>query len=253
MPENLIARDRTRDPRRTGPDGLAENQDRNGENMGLKGFLLAIAGLAAIGAVAANSASAAAETGGKWYVEGTEITEPVGVVCDGSVALAGELSGVEIALKAERVECIELTIFNEEGAGKASGKLKFTGMTVATIPTCEIETGSVETYPLNIEVFMDSEDPELVFEKFDTAEEKVNLAIVRIRGESCPITGNRPLKGYVFGEAAAPTGVQSVFQSLAFSEEVDATTGGELEFSGNPAHLDGKLYTVIPGSQFGTE
>ncbi len=221
--------------------------------MGLRRFLLAMAGLAALGAITATGASAAAETGGKWYVEGTEITEPVGVVCDGSVALAGELSGIEIVLEAESVECIESTIFNEEGAGKASGKLKFTGMTVATIPTCEIENGSVETYALNIEVFMDSEDPELVFEKFETAEEKVNLAIVRIRGESCPITGNRPLKGYVYGEAAAPTGVESVFQSFAFSEEVDATAGGELEFSGNPAQLEGMLYTVIPAYQFGTE
>ncbi len=227
--------------------------------MNLKRFMLAIAGVAMLAAVMASSASAAA-----WHVGGEELSGSETVACtvgkyEGAekLELEWEITGFgPLVFTGTGINCVEATIFNEGGAAKDAGELEFTHVTInGEIGTvCSVREEIVTTNPLDSELVMQSGSPEVVFDKFEPAEGRVNFAVLHIEGPSCPISGNRAVKGLVYGEAAYPTGVEKSTQPLTFSATVDATAGSNLKIAGNPARLTGEVINYLPGfTQFGAE
>lgn len=228
--------------------------------MNLKRFMLVLMSIAMLTAVMASSASAAVETGGTWHVEGIpNFVGPESVACsigkhagEEKIALEGEITGLgPVVLTATGIECINAKIFNNAG-GHAfdEGELKFTGVTIdgALGTVCSVQNNAVTTNNLETELFMDSEEPEIAFDKFEPAGGGANIAVVQIVGGSCPVAGKKPVRGYVYGEAVNRTGVHSETQPLTFSEAVDTTAGSELKFAGNEAHLTGNVVNFLSGA-----
>lgn len=232
--------------------------------MNVKRFMLAMAAAAMLTALTASGASAAAKPGGEWYVEGTgTLEEAESVECvigehegESVLKLTGFIGTTEvpITLEATGLDCINGTIFNESGAGRGAVKLTLTGVTIAggLGEVCSIRENRITTNNLAIELYMDSEDPEITFERIVPGE-AVNFTVVHIEGASCPVSGNKPTKGVLFGEATNATGVHSATQPLTFDEEIDATAGSEVEFAGNPVHVDGQVVTYLSGANAGKE
>ncbi len=240
--------------------------------MNLKRFMLALASVAMLAAILASSASAAVETGGTWHVEGVpNFVGPESVACslgehepetpgEKRFTLKGELTGFgPIVLTATGIECINATIFNDGVGGQATdeGKLKFTGVTIdGEIGTvCSVKEETVTTNNLETELYMDSENSEIAFDKFAPEAGLANFAVVHIVGPSCAAAGNYAVRGYVYGEAVNHTGVHSVSQALTFSEAVENTTeaNGKLRFAGNAAHLTGNVINALSGANAGEE
>jgi hypothetical protein len=216
--------------------------------MSLKRFILTMASVALLGAIVASSASAAAVTkASSWHSTGTTISGHVAAGCEapGGLTLTGNVSGLETNLKATGVECIEASIYNEGGAALDEGKLRFTGVTVENIPTCSVEGGVIETNPLQTELYMDSVNTSVVYDKFEPKPGFTNFATVHLTGASCPVAGNRPVKGYVYGQSAYKTGEEHAEQPLEFSNAVDAAAGSALKFAGNEAHMMGTAFNYL--------
>ncbi len=237
----------------------ADDKDKGkGDKMNLKRFMLAIASVALLAAVMASSASAAA-----WHVGGSELSGSETVACT-----VGEYEGAEkleleweitgfgpLVFTGTGINCVNSTIFNEGGSAKDAGELQFTGVTIdGEIGTvCSVENNTVTTNRLESELVMHAEDPEVVFDKFVPAEERVNFAVLHIVGASCPIAGNRAIRGNASGQAAYPTGTPALTQSLTFSAAVEATAGSNLRIAGNPAHLIGTVVNALSGANAGEE
>jgi hypothetical protein len=229
--------------------------------MCLKRFSVIMASVALLGAVIASSASASVTTGGSWYEEGVgklPANTHTAVKCEaeGKLRLVGFVgtTKVPITLTAAGVECLEASIFNDEnGAATDQGRLRFTGVTVDTPPTCSVENGTVETNNLHTELYMDSANTSIAFDKFEPASGITNLAIVPLIGAECPITGRKVARGSVYGQAVNATGVQAVNQPLRFGKGVDETATGSLnlEFAGNPAELEGQVANFLSGVGLG--
>lgn len=237
--------------------------------MHLKRLMLVLGALAIVAAFTASSAMAGATTGGEWFVEGTgtlnaaesvsceigEHNEEKKFVLTGSV---GE-NKIPTKLTATGVKCLNSTIFNmkspETAVGTDTGELEFTGVTVSEPPNCSVEGGVVKTNKLHTELYMDSEHPEVALDKFQpdpfTEPPTTNFAVVHITGATCSVEGNRPVKGFVFGEAVNHTGVKAVTQPLTFSPAIDETAGSALTFASNPAHLTGRAINKLSGANAG--
>ncbi len=192
--------------------------------MNPKRFILALAALAMFAAVMANGASAATMTpAGEWYIgttaPGTTLTTTKSVECsvgehEGSskfvlTGVIGEApKEIPVKLEATQIDCIEATIFNEEGHGRDAGRLKFTGVTVALpTPGCTVENGEVTTEPLKTELYMDSESTTKAFDKFVPAVAGGNFATVQING-TCAAAGatSRPMPRSATPGSGAPSG-----------------------------------------------
>ncbi len=224
--------------------------------MNLKRFMLAMAGVAMLAAVMASSAMAAAEPGGVWYVNGKQLSGSETVNCsaagtlklEGSVGSEGE---VPVTLTATGIECVEATVFNNEAGtlGEDAGRLRFTGVTVDSPPNCSVSGGTVTTQNLKSSLAMDSSNPAITFDKFEPA--ATNFAVVKITGATCAVSGNRYVRGYVYGQASNLTEEPAATQPLNFSSSIDATAGSALEFAANPAHLTGTVNnTLASGAEF---
>ncbi len=214
--------------------------------MRLKRLLGALALSAILAAVMAGSAMANVEHSGEWHVSGSKLTGSEAMECErgsGGFVLTGAVGTTEIPviLSATGVECVNASISNDaSGAGTGNAELVFTGVTVAEPSNCEVEGGKIESKPVHSELYMDSSDTGITFDKFEPAEGYVNLAVVHLRGGSCPVTGNKPIKGYLFGQAEKRTNEEGSTQALEFSTPVDETAGSALEFAGHSAHLSGQ-------------
>jgi hypothetical protein len=232
--------------------------------MSLRRFSVAMVAVIMLAALIADSASAAVTTNGSWHVEGRnggaalKAGEAPAVGCEAVEGL--ELEGlvgttkVPITLTAENVECIEASIFNDEsGAATDQGKLRFTGVTVDTPAACSVEGGTVTTNNLRTELYMDSSNSSIAFDKFEAASGITNLAIINLIGAECPITGAKGLKGALYGRATRLTEAHAVIQPLKFgkAEEETATGKVNLEFAGNPAELEGTAVNFLTGTDAG--
>ena len=178
--------------------------------MNVKRLLLALTAVAMFAAVMANSASATMTTGGEWYIGATapgttlakeprwENEKKPSTAASGNMngeaklILTGTVgeSGTPVKLTATGVECIEATIFNEGGAGKDSGKLKFTGVTVSEPANCDVLGGEIETNELKTELYMDSGSTH-AFDKFEPARSDEQLRGRPHHRRICAISGTK--------------------------------------------------------------
>lgn len=243
--------------------------------MNVKRFLLALTAVAMFAAVLANSASAAMTAEGEWYIgasaPGTTLAEGSSKAIKCAVGKHGEpeverlvLTGTvgteAVKLEATGIECTpsgskageEAKIFNSGGHGFATGKLKFTGVTLVSPTNCST-AGTIETEALSAELYMDSASSTKAFVKFVPAVTGGNFATVTITG-SCAAAGARIVKGFTYGEASNPTSTQATTQGLTFSPGIETTTESaeSLKLAGNPAHLTGRVNnTLVSGEAFG--
>ena len=223
--------------------------------MSLKKLGIALGAVLAIGALLASSAFASPVTNKAQWVnsEGEAITGKT-VTCAkagaGNLVLKGTILGSPAEITAEQVECIGGTIANTEVEGvhmaTASGKLKFTGLTVVKPEGCTAEP--VETVSLTGSLKMDSENASKSYAEFKPAS-GTKFATVKLRG--CAAEGNYNVNGVTYGEAAYETGVTAESQVLKFNE---ATNGfGTLTMGSEPATIEGEASNTIAGVSWGAK
>jgi hypothetical protein len=256
--------------------------------MNLKRFLFVLASMALLAGIAANSASAAAVTKpSRWYVNAAglnagqtatvkcNVEEETGIgkklVLHGTV---GEGEGISYTLTATGIECINhegtpgangTATINQTGKGTVAepyvaedlGRVRFTGVTVSSPLNCAVAGGSVLTNPLKSELYMDSTDNTVTFDRFEptgTSFATVIIESVPPGSGKCAIEGSRIIKGFVYGQAANKTGTEAVKQHLTFGTSVETTAGNGLVFAGNPAHLTGTVNNELTsGFKYGSK
>jgi len=219
--------------------------------MSLKKLGLALLAILALGAVFANSALATAEeSNGFWYGEGTKLAAGVKseIVCSqvGEATLSTTVgtNNTPLKLKATATECPGAVIFNESSKAKATGKIKFTGVTVVEPAGCSVVGGEVETEPLKGQIYM--KGTKVLF-MFSPVSGEI-FAEPEIAG--CAIAGGYPTKGVVFGESTNATNFEAEEQFLNFSAAINSAAGGSLTFGGHSASITGKtkfITTKIEG------
>ncbi len=218
--------------------------------MSLKKLGVALLAVLALGAIAASSASAAAEeSNGFWYKESTKLTtaEPVTCAQVGEATLTTTVgkNNTPLKLKAAGTSCPGGEIFNEASKAKATGKIKFTGVTVVEPVGCSVEGGAVQTEALKAQVYMEGTKALVRFAPATGTQ----FAEVEITG--CAIAGAYPTKGVVFGEAINPTNTLASAQNVKFSTTINSAAGGELLFGGHAAVITGETsVTLTGGGQF---
>jgi hypothetical protein len=222
--------------------------------MSLKRLAVAFVGALALAAVFASSAFATATTTkSNWFVV-TKTPEPLAsgetksAKCSAAenFILTSEVFGAEIEIKATGLECVSGWVIKQEGEHAiATGQLKLTGTTI-NIPKCTIS--SITTNALTAKVYMESTT---LYTRFQPTTGSV-LATVSVTGASCPIAGNYPVEGTLFGRAGSATLSEVTNQQLTFSPTIQATAGGSLTFLEEEAQLTGEANTeLVSGSAFG--
>jgi hypothetical protein len=233
--------------------------------MSLKKLGTAILAVLVVGAVVANSASAAATTTrAEWYTgSGTGTTLAVGTdlpitaaIKSGTVFTLKSIIGTKpIELTATGLECVGCNITNAEVTSKAGaaamgkGKIKFTGVTAMTPSGCTIRNGSktgavetVETKALQVHADWMNEAGTIAYQQFfpETAGSEVFATIyIQGTGECESIQGSYNVTGTVFSQAANATGVGAVSQENTFSPAIQTATGGALKLGANAAEFSG--------------
>ncbi len=147
-----------------------------------------------------------------------------------------------------------MTIYNEVVGGvphaKATGKLKFTGVTVSEPAGCTTAV-TQETNLLEGEVKMVTGGAKPFFKtEPDAAAGVTNLATVHI--DMCAAEGTYPVKGFHFCESTNATEVHSEQQECTDN----ATTAAQsaLTIGPNPAAFSGEITAELTaGGSFGAE
>lgn len=227
--------------------------------MRFRKMLLALFACMALGAVAANAASAEQWTvGTEGTGPGTTLSSETVSVSGGPWTLSSTVLGTTVELHAESVSCtsgVECKIF---GAGESSGKLTYNNVTVVKPANCTVPGGSITTNALKDKVIMDpTAASSTVFDKFEPVT-GTTFVEIEFGGELCALEGLvAPVAGTVTGEASHATGFLSVQQSLTFGAAQQKTGGGKLTLGSNEATLTGTAVNVLSGankgSAFGTD
>jgi hypothetical protein len=245
----------------------------------------------ALGALVAGSASAAVKTvAAQWYTgAGAGTTLPVGTpktvtatiathpVIGAKGTLEATLATVPVKLEWTGIACVGCKIENKAVNGTkaaeptttekanviawGTGKIKFTGVTVASPAGCVVrktETGpigEIETKELVIHGdWMDTNEANLkAFIQFlPKAGPTASFASFFIESGSCTAISNTyAVIGTVFGESKENTGVPASPQILTFGQAVQETTGAELKVGANIAKFTGTgSFSLSPTEEF---
>ena len=233
------------------------NSDEGNLHMNLKKFGMALVAVLALGAVMANTAfGAATTTDVQWYLNGSSTAlsgsqaATSGLV--GTGTLETEVGETPLTLNSTGLECVGCTIFNEGSSAKGAGKLKFTGVTVATPTGCEVSGGAVETSALTVDADYMIETKNYVrFAPVGTSFATVTLKAKT--GKTCAISGPYIVKGAVFVKSQKATGEGATKQLVNSSGPINAEAGGELKFGSKNATLTGEAFFEAGGNSFLTK
>jgi hypothetical protein len=248
--------------------------------MRFKKIALALFACLALGAFAANSASAAEGEG--WTVGGTKIAfgSHQGVSCakhSGSTLIfTSTLLGSEVELSAEGVDCLEkagstnpATIDNgykvgevtKGGPGHSEGVLTFTGVSVLK-PSTKCTVGNVgkasskelTTEALTDQVIMDpTSGSKTVFDKFSPETSGGAFVTIEFGGAECPLNeASAPVKGNACGQSPNATGVLLATQTLTFGATQQTTGGCALTLGTKAAGLAGSIDNSLAGTNVGS-
>ncbi len=237
--------------------------------MSLKNLGVAMMAVLALGAVFATSAFAGTVNTNKasWTTGTTPNanTIPTGkanglaIKCRKTAAspnfdLSGTVAGFPVTLTATGVECVNVTIYNEVVSGvphaKATGKLRFTGVTVDEPKPCHT-AANLETNLLEGEVLMVNGSTKPFF-KFapDATAGVVNFITVPLT--ECAAEGNYPVKGYTYCEATNATEVHSEQQEC--TDTATSAAQSKLTLGPNAAAISGEITAErTAGGAFGAE
>jgi hypothetical protein len=204
-----------------------------------------------LGAMMAGSALAAAVTEDvTWTIEGTTLSGSETVSATGSNEFVWEVGSTLLKLKSTGLECIGCKIENSGGAAIGTGKLKFTGVTVAVPSTCAVEGGAVETADVKIRAdYMIGTSDYWLFEP-DEGTTFATFKLIKGSG-SCVISGTYSITGTDFVKANNATGVLAESQGVTSSGAINAEAGGEIKFGSKKAELNGTASFSLSGPDKG--
>jgi hypothetical protein len=241
--------------------------------MSLKKLAAVLFAVLALGAVAANSASAAATTTrAEWYTgAGAGVTLAgeqnltASIKSGTTFTLMTTILGTTVHLTATGVECVGCKISNAEETSKAGaiaigkGNLKFTGVTAMEPTGCTVRNGSstgavgvIETKPLIVHGDWMVAGNEKGYQQFiPQAGATANFATVWLGGGNCTaIEGPYNVKGTAFTRSANNTGVSEATQEASINAAIQSETGGALTLGENPVELVGSAVFSIGGTAF---
>ena len=223
--------------------------------MSLKKLGIALGAVLAIGALLASSAFASPVTNkAQWVNSAGETISGNSVTCAnsgaGNLQLGFTFLGSPGLIEAEQVSSIGALITNTEVEGvhmaTASGKLKFTGLTVVKPEGCTVEP--IETVALTANLKMDSENSSKAYVEFKPAS-GTKFVTMKVRG--CAFEGNYGINGVLYGEAASTTGSVAETHALRFNETT--TLLSSLSLGAEPAAFLGEVSNTIAGISWGAK
>jgi hypothetical protein len=233
----------------------SKEMSRRANRFKVMGGLLVVA--MALFAVFAGQASAFTWTTAASMTPGT--TMPIGVEASGNSVLKGTVTGQEVELTSTTVEAVEGKIAQtgKESAGvaTATGKLKYTGLSLQKPVGCGAPT-SITTTNLTAETAKATGLTTAAALKFKPASGTV-FATITLTGE-CALAGT-PFKvtvpeGSFFCGETEKFGTMAVKQPIRTSGTINSNCGGKLEAGGNAATLTGTakgFSTETVGAEWG--
>ena len=232
--------------------------------MSLKKFGMALVAVLVLGAVMANTAFGAAKTEpASWWVGGSKLAASqavtAGLATGTKGVLATEVGETPLTLESTGLECISCSIENNaEGNAVGKGKLKFTGVTVATPSGCEVSGGAVTTNELSVNAtYMGTVGGvtwnTVTFTGSGTNKQFAIVTLAAKAGKTCAISGPYIVKGTVFVKTKNGTGVGATKQFVESSATINKEGGGSLEFGSKTATLTGEAFFEAGGKSFETK
>ncbi len=198
----------------------------------------ALIGLLVMSAITAGNASASATTEpAQWYVNSSLLTgsQAATASLEGVGVLETEVGETPLTLEWTGLECVSCTIFNEGSGAKGSGKLKFTGVTVATPSGCEVVGGTILTTSLAIDATYMNGSTWAQLWAPASGTQLTTVTLQKKPTKTCPIAGPYIVRASMFSAAANATGVNSTLQLFQFSPTINSTLGGFVTFGSKPA------------------
>lgn len=230
--------------------------------MNMKKLGMALVAVLVLGAVMANTAFGAAETKDtRWTWNGSVLTGSktltAGLVTGTKGVLTTTVGETPLVLESTGLECVECKIENSGETATGTGKLKFTGTTVAKPAGCQVaNSGVITTTTLTV-------DPDYMISPLTVSYplfkpvSGTTFATVKLEaktGQTCPISNSYIVKGTVFVKSQSETGVTVRKQIVNSSGSINSEAGGSLEFGSKPATLEGEaFFDAGEGNVFGTE
>ena len=225
--------------------------------MSLKKLGVALLAVFVLGAIAANSAFAAAEykeTGGAWYTGASPGTKlPEGQTRVLTTTAMGEKQTLKttvgttpLDITATVVNCLSCVIKNVGTTATIDGKLEFKSVTVTEPKGCSVAGGVVTTNALTAVLGMNTAGTVATI-KF-SPETGATFALVTLEGKECPISGTYKVTGTQYAQANNATGVFAKSQGITLNQEIQEKASGvanALKFGENPAVLTGALSAKV--------
>jgi hypothetical protein len=181
---------------------------------------------------------------------GTVLSGSETVSSTGSGELVTTVGETPLVLKSTGLNCLECRIENSGGLAGGSGKLEFTGVTVATPSTCAVSGGKVTTLALTSRHWFH------IFHFWYTGYRPrtgTTFATVTLKegSGSCPLSGSYIVSGSVWVRGNNETGVYAVSQTFTSSGTINSEAGGELKFGSKNAELNGTGTFSLSGAKNG--
>jgi len=215
---------------------------------------IALGAIVALSVVVPGAATAelAQEKPGNWSKNGVvlaagasePITCSIGEHPEGEFkfVLESKLVGnTPVKLTATGASCPGWKIFNEGGFAKATGKIRFTGVTIDEPAGCKVPA-ALETVALKSQIWMEEGSAVEAFQRFVPA---AGATFVTIPVTECATEGNYNLKGVLFGRYLGGTGAEALSHEATFSQVINDTAGGGLTLGANEADLTGDLAMTL--------
>jgi hypothetical protein len=232
-------------------------------NMSLNKLGIALLAVLALGALAANSAIAAeglaVTEGSAWYNGATKLAEgktsnltcKLDLETKATITTTFGTNNTPLKLQATGVECVETKAANVGVNAVATGKIKFTGVTVIEPVGCTIPA-TIETFALADEVEM-KKGTEFDTVKIEPVAAATGMFEFEITG--CAAVGPYVARGKLYGEPTNKTGVQAKIQTVAFSQAIQESAVGTtltgLTFGTHAAFLNALICIETEGHEFG--
>lgn len=193
-----------------------------------------------------------------WEKGETVISKAEAAKCAASetFTLKSKVLGAELEVQATGLECLETTIFNAEvevegkkiTMASASGKLKFTGVSVLKPAGCKIAS-TLTTETINGTVDEHLIDGVPTIKEYKTTKPASGTKFVSIKLEGCAAAGTYSLTGTVVGLGTTDTGTSAKNHPVVFNTETNATS--ELKLGKESASIFGAAsFELSSGEEF---
>ncbi len=170
-------------------------------------------------------------------------------------ALTGTVAGSEAEITASGIECVGMSIFNENVSGVPmaflTGKLKLTGVKAVKPAGCKTPA-TLETKLLTGVVQMDANVTQKIFVKWEPDPVAGETSFASVKIEECAAEGTYPVKGASYCELTNQTEVHATVQEC--NSGLTTALMSFLTWGPSPAKLAGEItFELTAGGAFGLE